>query len=219
MYFANEQRGWIAETFSMWHTEDGGKSWAKGLSSSLSASAGKGLLDIFFVTPQIGWACGSGEKLYHTNDGGVTWQSQEVAKGADYFYQVIFPNPRVGWLKGGSSMYRTVDGGQTWQSRSIAGADLVIGLTSFISADEGWVVGHVRQEGDPTQSSKRGVVLHTVNGGLHWQAVQVGEHEPFFSRVRFMDESRGWLFSRDNTYRTEDGGKTWRVVLQLRPLS
>jgi photosystem II stability/assembly factor-like uncharacterized protein len=220
MVFADEQRGWIAETFSMWHTEDGGKSWSRGLSGSLPAEAGKGLIDIFFLTPQMGWACGTEGRLYQTSDGGSTWHSQVVAKGVDYFYQVLFLDSRTGWLKSDNTVYRTVDGGETWRPRPIAGkdGDIVTGLTSFISAEEGWVVGHVVQGGDWALKSGRGIVLHTADAGAHWQALQVGEGEPFFSRIHFVDANAGWLCSRDNVYRTEDGGRTWRIVLKLPPI-
>lgn len=217
--FADEQRGWIVETFSVWHTEDGGRDWARGLSTSLPASAGNDILDIFFLNPQVGWACGSRGRLYHTIDGGFTWHSQVVANGDDYFYQIQFIDTRTGWLKGGNSIYRTVDGGETWQPRQIAVEGIVAGLTSFVSADEGWIVGHLEQGGGTVAYSERGIVLHTTDGGSRWQTLEVGENEPFFSRVHFIDEREGWLFSRDNAYRTEDGGETWHLILRLPPVN
>ena len=64
----------------------------------------------------------------------------------------------------------------------------------------------------------RGIVLHTLDGGKTWQTVDIGKVEPFFHRVYFADTQHGWLFSRDNTYRTDNGGKSWSPVLKLPPI-
>lgn len=216
MVFADERHGWIVETFSIWYTEDGGYSWAKGLSSS-DPDAGKGLESIFFINSQTGWACGKKGKLYSTNDGGVTWHPRIAGRGID-FDNVFFINKNTGWLKGGNTIYRTIDEGKTWLRYSIADESTVIWSSTFISESEGWATGYKQQGGDTAPKAGRGIVLHTSDSGRTWILVQVGESEPFFSRIYFIGEYQGWLLSRDNVYRTEDGGKTWHTVLQLPPI-
>jgi photosystem II stability/assembly factor-like uncharacterized protein len=43
--------------------------------------------------------------------------------------------------------------------------------------------------------------------------------EPDFNQIHFTDKQYGWLFARDNVYRTEDSGKTWQIVLNLPPIN
>lgn len=77
----------------------------------------------------------------------------------------------------------------------------------FVDADRGWAVGD------------RGTILHTLNGGDHWDYQQSGTLAPLFA-VDFADASTGvvvggyyepdTLISRGVALLTRDGGVTWR---------
>jgi photosystem II stability/assembly factor-like uncharacterized protein len=84
-------------------------------------------------------------------------------------------------------------------------------LTSvwFLDADQGWVVGD------------RGVILHTEDGGRHWQLQRTPETCRLES-VHFVNASLGWVVGgRVHPYthhtscvvlRTQDGGRNWTAV-------
>jgi len=57
--------------------------------------------------------------------------------------------------------------------------------------------------------------MHTTDGGASWKEVHIKYNEYFYQIVHFSDSKNGWVLSRRNVYRTVDGGKTWRNVLQL----
>lgn len=213
MKFVDASHGWIIETFSIWRTEDGGISWKKGDITSRSEVKGQPVRGSF-VNAWMGWIHSSEGEVFRTKDGGKTWHVSMVAADVD-LTDIIFIDERNGWLSGtNGKLYCTINGGETWQPLSVASNNTVISSVHFVSKKEGWAVGYI-QQADTAPRAGRGLVLHTTDGGLNWTNVQVGENEPFFDRVYFAGAQHGWLFARDNVYRTEDGGQTWRIVLNL----
>lgn len=69
-------------------------------------------------------------------------------------------------------------------------------------------------------SGREGTVLRTLDGGAHWQPVAVpGAGELDFRDIEAFDADRAVVLSigpgeASRVYRTEDGGATWRLVLQ-----
>ncbi len=82
----------------------------------------------------------------------------------------------------------------------------------FLDSDQGWAVGD------------RGVVLHTENGGRHWQMQCVADTGQLES-VHFVDSHNGWVVGgivhpythRTSciVHRTQDGGRSWTPVTGL----
>jgi photosystem II stability/assembly factor-like uncharacterized protein len=83
----------------------------------------------------------------------------------------------------------------------------------FVSADEGWVVGHVKSD-----AGEGGVLLHTSDGGLHWEAQLGDPHSATrgFETVFFLDAKHGWAsqWGGGALLRTLDGS-TWESVYQF----
>lgn len=228
--FFDESHGWIIETSNIWRTEDGGATWAKGIFAHGARPRGSPL-SASFVSAAAGWVCGSEGEVFGTEDGGKTWRARTVVKGAA-IDDISFVNARAGWLvnayaEGQKSgrVYRTADGGRTWTLLPALGEGVYLESIFFRDEAEGWGVGRVYLPGsvgvpplDIAGGLVRGVVLHTKDGGQSWREAQAGGREPFFSGIHFADARHGWLLGRDAIYRTEDGGATWRPVLQLPPL-
>lgn len=69
-------------------------------------------------------------------------------------------------------------------------------------------------------SGREGTVLRTVDGGEHWQAIKVpGANELDFRDVEGFDAENAVVLSigpgeASRVYRTEDGGKRWKLTLQ-----
>lgn len=81
------------------------------------------LHDVRFVGDRAGWAVGERGVIWHSGDGGVTWQLQ--SSGVDCaLHSVCFLTDRVGWVAGGGTvpfthlpygvLLFTKDGGVTW---------------------------------------------------------------------------------------------------------
>ena len=88
-------------------------------------------------------------------------------------------------------------------------ADVQLNSVHFVNSELGWVVGD------------RGVILHTRDGGSHWQR----QPTPTISRledVEFFDDAHGWAVggayrpymheTQGVVLRTSDGGRTWTQI-------
>lgn len=109
---------------------------------------------------------------------------------------------------------------------------------SFVTRDEGWVVGQLGKIFHTTDGGKiweeqrsgtnllltmvdfvdrthgwivgeRGTLLHTTDGGVTWQRQQSGVTYPLFD-VQFLNRDTGWVVGHWGTILlTRDGGKQW----------
>lgn len=81
------------------------------------------LHDVRFVGDRAGWAVGERGVIWHSGDGGATWQLQSSGVNCE-LYSVCFLTDRVGWVAGGGTapfthvpygvLLFTRDGGATW---------------------------------------------------------------------------------------------------------
>ena len=119
-------------------------------------------------------------------------------------------------------LYYTDDGGETWEPQPFdsIGERYSILAIQMINLTEGWAVGASHLPSSPdTPSTNRestGAILHTLDRGSSWQPVEINTKELFFNQVHFQDSKVGWVFGQRNVYLTEDGGRNWRMVLELR---
>jgi photosystem II stability/assembly factor-like uncharacterized protein len=78
---------------------------------------GKSKRAIFFLNNMDGWI--AGESIWHTSDGGETWQKQfTLPNSAQDFEQIVFANENLGWARSLTEIWRTTDSGKTWKKIS-----------------------------------------------------------------------------------------------------
>ena len=220
--FIDENHGWVIGAFSIWRTEDGGNSWIRSLSMGKVENVLWQPTHISLANQNLGLVSATGGIVHRTEDGGRTWQSQKLIPGASDATDVLFINERTSWLAGfvsssesdyGTRLYRSDDGGMSWRPVPIGHNHTFIHSVRFVSEKEGWSIGRVwTKPGD-----MRGIVLHTKDGGESWHEMPLGVEELFFDRMFFVDSKHGWLLGSSNIYRTQDGGKSWEVVLKVTP--
>ena len=220
--FLNGSEGWIIETFTVWHTRNGGANWERSLPAP-HATEGKNTLVWasqptrgFFLDAKAAWIAGAKGEVYCTEDGGQNWGVSQAASGDTNLRDIFFIDRNTGWAVGSpnGASYRTDDGGKRWrkQSMDILEAPGMHGI-HFINRLDGWAVGQIWR--NEVGRGTVGILLRTTDGGESWQRVELAAAEPFFDRIYFTDPLHGWLFARDNVYRTDDGGQSWRAVLRL----
>ncbi|MBI2826241.1 MAG: hypothetical protein HYX69_16290 [Planctomycetia bacterium] len=127
------------------------------------------LAAVSFVDGAQGWAVGDRGIIWHTADGGQSWQLQESGVDAR-LESVHFVDGQAGWIGGGFQrpyvrgtsgvLLRTGDGGHTW------GADQsllvpAVKYVRFFGAAQGWVVA------EPSPLFPTGI-LHTGDAGRTW---------------------------------------------------
>ena len=218
-------------TSSIYHTTDGGASWAQSTVVD-PAAAGPGNID--FVDATHGWlfvsygaAAGSmGGAIFRTVDGGGHWTRIEQTSGGVQEAPgslpfgcdkagVSFINTMTGWASGncaggGPFFYVTHDAGRTWSLQSLPlpggfdqGGGATTSLPVFFSDRSGYFVA----------SSSETIFYTTADGGTNWvpHPLPVGNSWQPFGSIAFTSLGDGWLISGDGAliYRTNDGGRHW----------
>ena len=136
---------------------------------------------VFFLDKDEGWVVGHLGGIFHTTDGGKSWEAQQSGVST-LLSAVNFVDRTHGWAVGeGGVILHTQDGGSTWKRQQSGfeqragpppaetrGLRLKKGVVTshignlplfdvaFIDRTTGWVVGHL------------GAILFTQDGGRHW---------------------------------------------------
>lgn len=82
----------------------------------------------------------------------------------------------------------------------------------FVSPEVGWGVGTV-----PSDAGEGGVILHTADGGQHWD-VQLGDPHSAtrdFDELFFLDAKHGWATQGGSHLLRTTDGETWEDVGEL----
>lgn len=172
---------------SIWHTSDGGRSWAmQALPEDVSIL---GRMD--FVDSSTGWTAGSKRlegdmgishagAVYSTTDGGATW-SELYSPGEDIALKAVdFLDSFTGWVAGfptssalsGGFVFHTEDGGRTWERQGPGGFFDPLWDIQFIDDKRGYTVGFndIAAWGPP--------VYRTEDGGATWTKIRMKKGNP-----------------------------------------
>jgi len=134
IYFINATHGWVGgEVKTLFYTVDGGLNWIK-KDLPQPPWLGTVIFDIKFVDQNNGFMSG-GEGIWHTNDGGQTWNW--VYLGGLY-YSIDFVDNFNGWLISDSDILHTVDGGKSW-SQQLKVSEGCLSAVDFVNATHGWI--------------------------------------------------------------------------------
>lgn len=170
---------------------DKGQTW---VTSDLSASIAM-VTDVKFLTPEVGFVVGGSSSnlgaskavIIKTVNGGATWTKvYESSRVAELIWKLSLPSSQVGYAtvqsydsaRAQQVVAKTTNGGDTWLEvplvRDATARQLGVG---FITESIGWV-------------GTAGSGYQTVNGGLTWQPVNMGEA---VNKVRTIKTARGFV--------------------------
>lgn len=161
------------------------------------------LWGIYFVDSLKGWAAGDGTVL-HTDNGGQTWNEQNIYTGGYYLWGINFPDSIHGWIVGenypNGVIYYTANGGNNWSIQYSTNQWVLFELF-FLDNQNGWVVG-----GDDFP-----VILNTNNGGITWNVQYANpEISKLCQDISFCNDSTGWAVGSEGLIlHTNDGGNNW----------
>ena len=196
---------WAANSNSeVLYTIDGGQKWERsiiqlGVDCDTCSNTG----DIAFLNDNEGWAVINGlfttsSWIWHTLDGGKTWQSLNVTDTGPLSGLAIVDDHTLVAVSGYIDwIYRSTDGGITWTNIPHPGAGGWFGSVRFVPGTQiGWTVG----EG--------GKILKSTDGGATWTLQRDGGHDFSLIDVSFADVNNGWAVGGEELH-TTDGGNTW----------
>jgi photosystem II stability/assembly factor-like uncharacterized protein len=104
--FIDAKRGWAVSCDLLLRTTDGGEHWVP------LKQPDQPIVAVDFVSPQIGWGLSRFGALYHTTNGGKSW---ERLLGRGQVQSMCLTGPKVGWIAKRDAISKTTDGGKSWK--------------------------------------------------------------------------------------------------------
>ena len=231
----------------IFHTSDGGQTWQSSVINARDLETPAVFVDALhgwvfatdhFPGPDPGSAYIGGQiALYHTRDGGKTWQriaggpsTPQVSATTDdgdgippfaASARMQFVSPSTGWLIGPalhrdmsnySWLYVTHDGGSSWHKvdLSFPAQALALWRPTFFTEQEG--LFPVLTSGPAPQNAQGTMLYTTLDGGQSWTSTTV----PFdVTNAVFIDMNHAVSVSATESktlYTTNDGWKHWIKV-------
>jgi len=144
------------------------------------------------------WGVGSFAGIYHSSDGGESWETQKSGvNDLTQLCKVEFVDDQHGWTVGSfGTIIHTADGGKTWTVQNSKTDNLLLNV-DFVDTQHGWIVG----EGS--------TLLRTKDGGANWE-IEYDARGPVYNSVCFIDKQTGWIVGDYGTIlHTTDGGESW----------
>jgi photosystem II stability/assembly factor-like uncharacterized protein len=202
--FIDSLTGFSGGVNAIYCTKNGGETWQaqiidRGVEEILSGDtvrydASFGIVDIFFIDKQYGWAVGDRSDItdcgiiLNTVNSGKTWDV--LAPQTQVLYSVYFSDRMHGCAVGpnlwyGGVILLTEDGGETWREYSPG----IPWLNDVVLMDDstGWVVGD------------HGYIGYTADGGQSWEPIESGTNADLH-RIVFVDNGTvGYIFGENNT--------------------
>jgi photosystem II stability/assembly factor-like uncharacterized protein len=177
--------------------------------------------DIWFITPQIGWAVNSAGQIVHTEDAGANWTVQKTV-GADIWLRCMsFTSPTDGWVGSITTrqrLWKTEDG-RTWTNIVSTLPPLPSAICGMSSPSKGVVYASGTQ-----YPEREAGIVHTADGGQTWKPISMAAHANLLIDTYFTDNLTGWVVGgvggksydklKPVIMHTSDGGKTWENRLQ-----
>jgi len=198
----------------LWQTVDGGASWqalGQGPGSDTIVNRPSRIL-YDPIDPRTFWESGiyNSSGVYHTTNGGETFQPLGSARHNDYVSVDFADGQRRTLVAGGHEQSRTVwkslDGGQSWtnvgatlpEGTKFSSNPLLITASTYLVNASGWGKG-------------TGGVYRTTDGGATWSKVSALEANG--APLVASDQSIYWpLMSDRGVIRSTNQGQTWTQV-------
>jgi len=192
--------------------------------------------DIVFVDKNTGWYVNGYGKIFHTTDGGTSWEKQLEKKGT-FFRCISFVDKNIGFagtvgteyfpnVTDTIPLYGTKDGGKTWNPVPYKGP-YVKGLCAIDIVKEQYInhgkidykvhlfaVGRV---GSPAN------MMVSNDGGETWLSKSMNDDCKMLFDIKMLNKKEGFAAAATNEditqsnaliLKTVDGGKSWQKVYQ-----
>ena len=168
-----------------------------------------------FINRYVGWSVSQYGRIWHTQDGGLTWEMQKDSNRVS-INDIEFVDSLCGWISGLTFsdeipfLWRTTNSGNSWEyieipDTAIAGPFVIYFYDSLKGFAGGW----------------NNAFYYTKNGGKDWEDITNGEI--LFGAlydIFFIDSLLGWAVGESGEaidvgviINTIDGGRSWQIQL------
>lgn len=196
-------------TATVLKTTDEGKNWkniGKNLPGMLSGTVINDLKAVFFLNENTGWVGGAvlpSNCIFKTDDGGNTWEKQEMNSSAQVC-DIQFINENIGFACGANGLFmKTTDGGNNWEEQTYDLTDNYYEL-HFFDAKTGILVNY----------TATGIqVKKTTDGGANWKKSFHNLELSQFVDCYFINSKVGYISGSGGIIiKTTDAGETWTIL-------
>ena len=196
---------WAANSNSeVLYTANGGQKWERSIIQvSISCDLCSNTADIAFLNNSEGWAVINGDFtstswVWHSLDGGKTWQSLNVTNTGPLSGLAIIDAQTLVAVSGLEDLiFRSTNDGTTWTAVRHTGGGRWFGSVRFVPGTQtGWTVG------------ESGKILKSTDGGATWALQRSATHSFNLIDVSFADVNNGWTVGGEELH-TTNGGTTW----------
>jgi photosystem II stability/assembly factor-like uncharacterized protein len=180
---------WAANSNSeVLYTTNGGRKWERSIIQlQIDCATCSNTSDIAFLNNNEGWAVIDGlfttsSWVWHSVDGGRTWQSLNVTDTGPLSGLAIVDAQTLVAVSGRQDqIFRSTDGGNSWTSIPHPGVQGWFSSVRFVPGTQiGWSVG------------VGGKILKSTDGGATWTLQRDGTHNFNLIDVSFADVNNGW---------------------------
>jgi len=200
-------------------TTDAGASW-NALLGGDPGSTERGITQLWFVTPEIGWAAqitGTHTNLLHTTDGD-SWT--RIGTIPEHYEDFAFASDSLGVYVNDEKIFQTRDAGKTWRQVGTCATKAVIGGLTRDAMCNLWKLRFATPDvvyalGQGKSGTDAAFVMRSDDAGENWSVVSVIEgQDGGEGGLFFLDENVGYFSTKygKGSYRTVDGGKTWNAM-------
>ena len=182
--------------------------------------------DIWFASPESGWAVNSNGQILKTDDGGNSWAVQHQ-DGSVYLRCVGFAGVSAGWVGSitpARRLFRTNNGGAAWSVvDNLPSKPAKICGISVVDEQVVYASGTNDPRDDPA-------IVKTTDGGTTWTSIDMSAHAALLVDIHFQTRDRGWVVGgrdavacagrratrdvvRPVVLFTEDGGTSWTDLI------
>jgi photosystem II stability/assembly factor-like uncharacterized protein len=177
VFFINSSTGFIAGTYGVYKTTNGGTTWALSHTSNSSQ-----INDVFFKDANNGWSVGLNGKIRNTVDGGTSWTQVNPSLNSD-FYAVYATGTAV--FTGGfkNEIIRISASSSASPTTSLGGN---VHDISFVGDNNGWLCGDY------------GKIYTTSDGGNTWSVSPSGSTK-YLRGIQFTSSNQGWAVGYSGT--------------------
>lgn len=172
------------------------------------------LFSTCFVDTQEAWVIGELGRVFHTSDGGSTFERSKTDRRDALLSVACLSGGTVVVVGPDGLALRTIDKGQSWQKLDTGTERTLLG-TAFATPQIGIAVGDY------------GTIIRTEDGGTTWSPVSLPEQIPLpediaeiiepgdvlLYDVTFATPERGWIVGEFGVImHTADAGRTWQAT-------